>query len=75
MFQWLKLDELVEKERQIRYRMASRAGVLALMLHSTYDHELMERLTAEAKNSQHQRENNSCVSSKSTNVSDEWCSM
>jgi len=70
MFQWLKLDELVEKERQIRYRMSSRAGVLALMLHSTYDHELMERLTAEAKNSQ-QRENNSCVSSKPTNISDE----
>ncbi|XP_026814489.1 CXXC-type zinc finger protein 1-like [Rhopalosiphum maidis] len=69
--QWLKLDELVEKERQIRYRMSSRAGVLALMLHSTYDHELMERLTAEANNSQHQRENNSCISSKSTNVSDE----
>lgn len=24
--------------------MANRAGVLALMLHSTYNHELMERL-------------------------------
>ncbi|XP_063232114.1 CXXC-type zinc finger protein 1-like isoform X2 [Bacillus rossius redtenbacheri] len=41
--QWLKLDELVEQERQIRHLMASRAGVLALMLHSTYDHELMEQ--------------------------------
>ncbi|KAJ8874368.1 hypothetical protein PR048_025216 [Dryococelus australis] len=40
---WLKLDELVEQERQIRHLMASRAGVLALMLHSTYDHELMEQ--------------------------------
>lgn len=67
----MKLDELVEKERQIRHRMSTRAGVLALMLHSTYDHELMERLAAEAKNSQHQRENISCAQSKSSNVSDE----
>ncbi|XP_050306350.1 CXXC-type zinc finger protein 1 isoform X2 [Anthonomus grandis grandis] len=43
--QWLKLDELLEKERQIRSGMASRAGVLALMLHSTYNHELMERIS------------------------------
>lgn len=64
----MKLDELVEKERQIRHRMSSRAGVLALMLHSTYNHELMERLAADAKNS-HQRENNSNVSLKSTNTS------
>ncbi|XP_050524287.1 CXXC-type zinc finger protein 1 [Daktulosphaira vitifoliae] len=56
--QWLKLDELVEKERQIRHRMSTRAGVLALMLHSTYDHEMMERLTSEA-NSQQKRENGS----------------
>lgn len=69
--QWLKLDELIEKERQIRHRMSSRAGVLALMLHSTYDHVLMERLSAEANNSQHQRENNTCTISNSTKVSDE----
>ncbi|KAG5886882.1 hypothetical protein JTB14_024739 [Gonioctena quinquepunctata] len=43
--QWLKMDELLEKERQIRTSMANRAGVLALMLHSTYNHELMERIT------------------------------
>ncbi|KAL1502138.1 hypothetical protein ABEB36_007328 [Hypothenemus hampei] len=42
--QWLKLDELLDKERQIRANMSNRAGVLALMLHSTYNHELMERL-------------------------------
>jgi len=71
VFQWLKLDELIEKERQIRYRMSSRAGILALMLHSTYDHVLMERLSAEANNSQHQRDNNTCTHSKSTNVPDE----
>uniref|UniRef100_A0A2M4BLR3 CXXC-type zinc finger protein 1 n=1 Tax=Anopheles marajoara TaxID=58244 RepID=A0A2M4BLR3_9DIPT len=44
--QWLKMDELVEQERQIRQAMASRAGVLGLMLHSTYNHELMEKLCA-----------------------------
>ncbi|KAI5725516.1 hypothetical protein M8J77_016555 [Diaphorina citri] len=42
--QWLKLDELMEQERQIRLRMTSRAGVLALMLHSTYNHELMDKM-------------------------------
>lgn len=50
--------------------MSTRAGVLALMLHSTYDHDMMERLTAEAVNSQHQHENNSGIPSKSTNASD-----
>ncbi|XP_073835335.1 CXXC-type zinc finger protein 1-like [Musca autumnalis] len=42
--QWLKMDELLEQERQIRHQMASRAGVLGLMLHSTYNHEVMEEL-------------------------------
>lgn len=42
--QWLKLDELLEQERQIRLRMANRAGVLALMLHSTYNHEVMDNM-------------------------------
>nr|XP_029721338.1 CXXC-type zinc finger protein 1-like isoform X2 [Aedes albopictus] len=42
--QWLKMDELVEQERQVRQAMASRAGVLGLMLHSTYNHEIMEKL-------------------------------
>ncbi|XP_050423649.1 CXXC-type zinc finger protein 1-like [Adelges cooleyi] len=68
--QWLKLDELVEKERQIRHRMSTRAGVLALMLHSTYDHDMMERLTSEA-NSKHQRENNPSTLSKLTVAPDE----
>ncbi|KAM3962563.1 LOW QUALITY PROTEIN: CXXC-type zinc finger protein 1 [Aphomia sociella] len=43
--QWLRLEELVEQERSIRLAMASRAGVLGLMLHSTYNHEVMERIT------------------------------
>ncbi|XP_036339457.1 CXXC-type zinc finger protein 1-like isoform X1 [Rhagoletis pomonella] len=42
--QWLKMDELLEQERHIRHLMASRAGVLGLMLHSTYNHEVMEEL-------------------------------
>ncbi|XP_014261827.1 CXXC-type zinc finger protein 1 [Cimex lectularius] len=44
--QWLKIDELLEQERQLRSRMSQRAGVLPLMLHSTYDHEVMESMTA-----------------------------
>lgn len=46
--QWLRLDELLEQERSIRLAMASRAGVLGLMLHSTYNHEVMERITNKA---------------------------
>lgn len=37
---WLKLDELFERERQIRTAMAHRAGLLPLMLHSTFNHEI-----------------------------------
>ncbi|CAH2045735.1 unnamed protein product, partial [Iphiclides podalirius] len=48
--QWLRLDELVEQERSIRLAMASRAGVLGLMLHSTYNHEVMERITKANEN-------------------------
>lgn len=42
--QWLKMDELMDQERQIRHSMATRAGVLGLMLHSTYNHVIMEKL-------------------------------
>lgn len=42
--EYLKLDDLMEQERQVRSAMASRANVLGLMLHSTYNHEIMERL-------------------------------
>lgn len=42
--QWLKLDELLEQERLVRQAMTNRAGVLGLMLHSTYDHALAEKL-------------------------------
>lgn len=59
--QWLKIDELVEQERQIRNNMMTRAGVLALMLHATYDHEIAEQMSqrqaqeAEAKEKDAQR--------------------
>ena len=42
--QWMKVDELIEQERQIKMQMSNRAGVLGLMLHSTYDHEMGERM-------------------------------
>lgn len=45
--QYMKADELMEQERQLRHKLANRAGVLALMLHSTYNHELMEQMTAQ----------------------------
>lgn len=40
--QWLKLDELFEKEQKIRYTMASRHGILGLMLHQTIVHDERE---------------------------------
>lgn len=46
--QWLKMDELMEQERHVRTAMASRAGVLGLMLHSTYNHVIMEKLCRNA---------------------------
>lgn len=42
--QWLKMDELMEQERQCKTAMASRASVMGLLLHSTYNHEIMDRL-------------------------------
>lgn len=47
--QWLKMDELIEQERQVKTAMASRAGVLGLMLHSTYNHVVMEKLCAQTQ--------------------------
>uniref|UniRef100_V9KTH7 CXXC-type zinc finger protein 1 n=1 Tax=Callorhinchus milii TaxID=7868 RepID=V9KTH7_CALMI len=36
---WYKLDELFEQERNVRVAMANRAGLLALMLHQTIQHD------------------------------------
>ena len=42
--QWMKVDELLEQERQVRATLASRAGVLGLLLHSTFNHEIDEKM-------------------------------
>ncbi|MEQ2273916.1 CXXC-type zinc finger protein 1a [Sparus aurata] len=36
---WYKLDELFEQERNLRTAMTNRAGLLALMLHQTIQHD------------------------------------
>lgn len=41
--EWLRLDELVEKERELRSDITNRGGILALMLHSTYNHEILDK--------------------------------
>lgn len=45
--QWMKVDELIEQERQLKGAITSRAGVLGLMLHSTFNHELDDRWQAQ----------------------------
>ncbi|XP_068249561.1 CXXC-type zinc finger protein 1-like isoform X2 [Palaemon carinicauda] len=52
--QWLKLDELLEQERLVRQAMTNRAGVLGLMLHSTYDHALAVKLQQSQQQQYHQ---------------------
>nr|XP_017034951.1 CXXC-type zinc finger protein 1-like isoform X2 [Drosophila kikkawai] len=42
--QWLKMDDLMEQERMLRQQLTSRANLLGLMLHSTYNHEVMDEL-------------------------------
>lgn len=37
-FQWMKIDDLFEQERNVRYALSNRMGVLGLMLHQTVDH-------------------------------------
>lgn len=52
--QWLKMDDLTDQEQKVRTAMASRAGALGLMMHSTYNHDIMERLCKQAaKNIKH----------------------
>lgn len=38
--QWLKMDELIEQERQVKQAMSSRSGLLGMMLNSTYPHSV-----------------------------------
>ncbi|SPP78141.1 CXXC-type zinc finger protein 1 [Drosophila guanche] len=42
--QWLKMDDLMEHERGYRQQLSSRANLLGLMLHSTYNHEVIDEL-------------------------------
>lgn len=42
--QWLKMDELIEQERQIKQAMSARSGLMGLLLNSTFDHQLAARL-------------------------------
>ena len=44
--QWMKVDELLEQERVVKAAMSNRAGVLGLLLHSTFNHELDDRYKA-----------------------------
>merc|ERR1712203_1206038 len=43
---WMKVDELIEQERIVKAAMSNRAGVLGLLLHSTFNHELDDRYKA-----------------------------
>lgn len=47
--QWLKMDELLEQERQCKSSMSSRSGLLGLLLHSTYNHEIIEEMIKNRK--------------------------
>ncbi|XP_067928352.1 CXXC-type zinc finger protein 1-like [Watersipora subatra] len=47
--QWMKIDELLERERNTRMAMTNRAGLMSLLLHQTVDHEAFERMQASAR--------------------------
>ena len=53
--QWMKVDELLEQERAVKASMSSRAGVLGLLLHSTFNHELDDRFKAARQLAEAQR--------------------
>ena len=46
---WMKMDELIEQERQIKQAMSSRSGLLGLLLNSTFDHEIAAMMEQQAK--------------------------
>ena len=46
---------MVEQEHQIRNFLLARTGVLNLMLHSTYDHDLMSQLAIQSQQMAAQR--------------------
>ena len=52
---WMKVDELLEQERAVKASMSNRAGVLGLLLHSTFNHELDDRFKAAQQLAEAQR--------------------
>ena len=54
----MKVDELITEERQCRESLANRSGVLGLMLHSTFNHELDGRWQAMRKQQQQHKKHN-----------------
>ena len=52
----MKVDELLEQERQLKFSMTSRAGVLGLLLHSTFNHELDGRRQAAQQRANQQQQ-------------------
>ena len=52
----MDLEDLYEEERTIRQGMASRAGVLGLMLHSTIDHDELARQVSQMQSQQQQQQ-------------------
>nr|CAD7441395.1 unnamed protein product [Timema bartmani]CAD7453742.1 unnamed protein product [Timema tahoe] len=59
--QLLKIDELIEQERQLRHLLTNRAGVMALLLHSTFDHEGMEAIHRRYQNEAAQQAANNSI--------------
>lgn len=53
--QWTKMDELVEQERVIKNAMSNRKGLLGLLLHSTFDHELVAKMKLQQQQQQRAR--------------------
>ncbi|KAK2850937.1 hypothetical protein Q5P01_007213 [Channa striata] len=56
---WYKLDELFEQERNLRTAMTNRAGLLALMLHQTIQHDPITTDLRSAKDRRTRRNNRS----------------
>ena len=57
---------MVEQERQLRQAMTNRAGVLGLMLHSTFDHAYAEKMQ---KHNDSLKEQNAMENSEANNQS------
>ena len=45
--QYLKMDEMLEKESNLKTALRNRAGMLGILLNTTFDHDLQNRIEAE----------------------------